>query len=130
MISQHHVRRVDLLVTMHIVVVQNVCKHAFGEKPDYSYFNWDEWELRTNEQHRLAAARHNNSNTTSQQKEIERETGVRYSVLLKLPYFYASRMCIIDPMHNLLLGTARHMVLTWKKNLEFRRTQILKRFKR
>ena len=89
--------------------------HTFGEKPDYSHFNRDEWELRTNEQHRLAAARHKNSNTTSQQKEIERESCVRYSVLLKLPYFDASRMCIINPMHNLLLGTARHMVLTWKK---------------
>ena len=75
--------------------------HTFGEKPDYSHFNRDEWE---------------NSNTTSQQKEIERESCVRYSVLLKLPYFDASRMCIIDPMHNLLLGTAIwHMVLTWKK---------------
>ena len=24
-------------------------------------------------------------------------------------------MCIIDPMHNLLLGTAKHFVDTWKE---------------
>ena len=23
--------------------------------------------------------------------------------------------CVIDPMHNLLLGTAKHMIDTWKE---------------
>ena len=45
---------------------------------------------------------------------MERENGVPYSILLDLSYFDAPRMCIIDPMHNLLLGTAKHMVKTWK----------------
>ena len=34
-------------------------------------------------------------------------------VLLELPYFYPIRMCIVDPMHNLLLGTAKHMMSVW-----------------
>ncbi len=41
------------------------------------------------------------SNVAAQAKD-----GVRYSVLLELPYFDAPRMCIVDPMHNLLLGSA------------------------
>lgn len=45
---------------------------------------------------------------------MEREYGVRFSVLLELPYFDAPRMCIVDPMHNLLLGTAKHMIEIWK----------------
>ena len=53
-------------------------------------------------------------NTRSQQYKLERESGVRYSVLIELPYFDAPRMCIVDPMHNLLLGTAKHMVELWK----------------
>ena len=65
--------------------------HAFGEKPDYSHFNRDEWELRTNEQPRLAAARHNNSNTTSQQKEIYRTLGLACNKLATRPSFVAAQ---------------------------------------
>ena len=81
---------------------------AFGEKPDYSNFNRSEWEPRTNDAHRAAALKYRDCNTKTQQKEIEREHGVRYSILLELLYFDAPRMCIVDPMHNLLLGTAKH----------------------
>ena len=31
------------------------------------------------------------------------------SVLLELPYFDAPRMNIVDPMHNLFLGSAKHI---------------------
>ena len=46
---------------------------------------------------------------------MEKEYGCRYSVLLKLPYFDPVMMCVIDPMHNLLLGTAKHMLSVWKE---------------
>lgn len=41
---------------------------------------------------------------------MESEKGCRYSVLLKLPYFDPIRMSIIDPMHNLYLGTAKRII--------------------
>lgn len=50
----------------------------------------------------------------NQAKHIEREFGCRYSVLLELPYYDIVRMCVVDPMHNLLLGTAKHMLSVWK----------------
>ena len=87
----------------------------FGEKPDYSNFNRMQWKPRTNDSHRSKALEHRQCNTQTKQKVIEREHGLRYSILLELPYFDAPRMCIIDPMHNLLLGTAKHMVDIWKK---------------
>ena len=34
-------------------------------------------------------------------------------MLLELPYYDVIRYCVIDPMHNLLLGTARHMLNVW-----------------
>ena len=40
-------------------------------------------------------------------------TGARYSVLFQLPYYDAVRFALIDPMHNLLLGTAKHVLKTW-----------------
>jgi len=35
---------------------------------------------------------------------IVAETGVRWSQLLRLPYFDPSRFVVVDPMHNLFLG--------------------------
>ena len=39
-----------------------------------------------------------------QKKKLESETGVRYSVILGLPYYYAIRLVLIDLIHNLFLG--------------------------
>lgn len=46
-------------------------------------------------------------------QDIECESGVRYSILPRLPYFNAPRMCIIDTVHNLFLGTAKKIQI-WK----------------
>jgi len=41
-------------------------------------------------------------------EQAESKAGCRYSELLLLPYFDASRMLIIDVMHNMYLGTAKY----------------------
>ena len=86
----------------------------FGEKADYSNFDRTEWKQCTNDHHRSQAMKCRSCVTKSDRIEIERASGVRYSCLLELPYFNAPRMCIIDPMHNLLLGTSKMMVEIWK----------------
>ena len=57
--------------------------------------------------------KHRDCNTHSGQVEIEKRHGCRFSVLLELPYFDPIRMCIVDPRHNLLLGTAKRMMMIW-----------------
>ena len=44
-----------------------------------------------------------------------RETlyGATYSELLRLLYFDCIRFTIVDPMHNLFLGTAKRMMEIW-----------------
>lgn len=91
---------------------------AFGEKPDYSEFDRSKWEPRNNEDHIRTASKYRSCRTLQARKDLERSHGVRYSVLTKLPYFNASRMTIIDPMHNLFLGTAKYILGVWKE-LEF-----------
>ena len=86
----------------------------FGDQPDYSGFDRESWQLRSSSNHRLHALEHRACQTQSAEKEIEQQFGCRYSVL-RLPYFDPVRMTVIDPMHNLLLGTARHMVSVWKE---------------
>ena len=44
---------------------------------------------------------------------MESKYGCRYIILLDLPYFDPIRMLLIDPMHNLFLGTAKRMLHVW-----------------
>ena len=86
---------------------------AFGEKPDYTGIARDSWPPRSKEAHHEHAMKYKSENTREKQKSIEREHGCRYSVLIELPYYDVVRFCVIDPMHNLLLGTAKHMLNVW-----------------
>ena len=86
----------------------------FGDKPDYSNFDKSTWTIRDIESHKAHALHHRDCNTKSDRVAIEWSYGVMYSCLLQLPYFNPPRMCIIDPMHNLFLGTAKHCVDVWK----------------
>ena len=42
---------------------------------------------------------------------METKLGCRFSMLLELPYFNPIQMTIIDPMHNLFLGSAKHITM-------------------
>ena len=53
------------------------------------------------------------ANTATERKKLEKDYGVRYSELHRLSYFDPIRMHVVDPMHNLLLGTSKHMFKTW-----------------
>lgn len=88
---------------------------AFGEKPDYTNFDRSKWEPRKSEVHRKISSDYLSCKTLRARKSLERLHGVRYSVLSDLSYFDAPRMTIIDPMHNLLLGTAKYILGVWKE---------------
>ena len=83
----------------------------FGEKLDYSGFDTTEWPARTLDAHRKGATKYEQAQTKSDQHKVFSEYGVRHSILLRLPYFDPIRFHVIDPMHNLLLGTAKHMMV-------------------
>ena len=81
---------------------------VFG-KQDYSGFDRAQWVPRTVEKHRDDIKAILQCSTKTERKHKESEFGCRYSCLLQLPYFDVVRMLIIDPMHNLYLGTAKHL---------------------
>ena len=83
-----------------------------GEK-DYSGFVRSDWPKRTVEEHRKNVCLIKNCTTLAERKKLETLYGCRYSCLLDLPYFDPISMTIIDPMHNLYLGTAKHMLQIW-----------------
>ena len=89
------------------------CKKAFAGgvgSTDYSGFNRDSWPKRTGDMHRRDAFSLKSHKTKADKTKSESKLGCRYSVLLELQYFNAPRFLIVDPMHNLYLGTAKHFL--------------------
>ena len=84
---------------------------AVGHK-DYSGFDRDTWIHRTVDDHRSRINTILKSRTKTQRKALESHLGCRYTELLRLPYFDPIRMNIVDPMHNMFLGTAKRMFKT------------------
>ena len=88
--------------------------NCFGDKADYSGFSPVEWPKRKYDEHRSKAFDWKYAKTLECRHKIEREFGLRFSELLRLPYFDTVRFSVVDPMHNILLGTAKWMMTIWK----------------
>lgn len=82
-------------------------------KINYSGFEDTLWEKRTNEDHRQKAKDICKAQSKREKEKLEKENGLRYSKLLDLPYYDAIKFCLIDPMHNLFLGTSKKMFTLW-----------------
>ena len=83
-------------------------RDRFGDKADFSGHDRDNWVLREKELHRTHAQACLSAKTQTDLNDMEKEAGCRYTELLKLSYFDPVSMCIVDPMHNLLLGSSKH----------------------
>ena len=88
---------------------------SFGMKPDYSGFRRELWPKRELKDHREQGMKWKHAKSLAERIEIERKYGIRFSELLRLSYFDTVRFCVIDPMHNILLGSAKHIIGLWKK---------------
>ncbi len=70
----------------------------------YEDINMKSWTRRTNDKVRTEAARHRDADSPEQARAYYDASGIRWSELLRLPYFDPSRMIVVDSMHNLFLG--------------------------
>lgn len=92
------------------------CSRCYKEFPggvgsmDYSGFQPQSWCSRDGAKHTSDSLRLLTINTKTKLQQEESSNGCRYSVLIKLPYFNAPRMLIVDPMHNLYIGSAKHFL--------------------
>ena len=84
-----------------------------GEQ-NYGGFERSAFEYRTNSSHRDKVSQILNCLSKGERDCLERKLGTRYSCLIRLPYVDPIRMTPIDPMHNLFLSTAKHMINVWK----------------
>ena len=65
--------------------------------------------LRTDDEHRQLVEEIVNAKTRQEQEALESQSGVRYTEILRLPYYKPIEF-LVDPMHNLFLGTAKTML--------------------
>ena len=81
---------------------------TFGEKRDYG--GLDKCKSRCNQEHRREAQETLNQLTLKERQEVQRKYGTCFTEQMRLPYFDCVRFTIVDPMQNLFLGSAKHIV--------------------
>lgn len=95
------------------------CSKCFKQFPakvgsmDYSGFDHSQWIMRTDIEHRKRIDEIRKCKTKTEQARKESSLGCRFSVFLDLPYFDATRLLAIDPVHNLYLGSGKRMLSLW-----------------
>ena len=81
-------------------------QHNFAGMDDF-----DDWFFsRDPIEHRQNATEWRRCNSDASRKRFVKQSGVRWSELLRLPYFDPIRFITIDPMHCLFLGIAKWLV--------------------
>lgn len=73
----------------------------FGEPTDYGGFDRENWMPRSVEEHRQDVSKVAKEVTKTKIEAAQSKFGVRYSVLLELPYFNHIQFTVIDIMHNI-----------------------------
>ena len=77
---------------------------------NFSGFDRSTWRPRTREAHVAAISKILACNTKADVTKVESENGYRHTIFLKLPYFTPATKLIVDPMHNLFLGTGKYIL--------------------
>ena len=92
----------------------HLCSFCETTLADIEDTEWWKWKGRNCEEHRLLAERWKNASTEAERDQIYQDTGVRWSELLRLPYWDPTRFVALDPMHALFLGIfKRHCTEIW-----------------
>lgn len=95
------------------------CTWCFLKIQDIENFSKASWKVRTVAEHRRLALQWKEADE-AKRDELVKQTGVRYTPLLKLPYFDPAKFTVVDVMHNLFLGLfKRHCRDIWGMNFAY-----------
>jgi hypothetical protein len=84
----------------------SVC-HCHRKKEGYGNTNYDGWKRRTADECRTFAEQYKAAENEKERQSIFDSAGLRWSELLRLPYFDPARFIVVDAMHNLFLGLVK-----------------------
>jgi hypothetical protein len=97
----------------------NFCSECKLKKSDMNDLDRDSWEPRTWEEHKYQAERWRNAPTPDARARLVKEHGVRWSQLLRLPYWDPTRFTLIDSMHAFYLRIFQHHIRKiWGMDIE------------
>ncbi|KDQ06169.1 hypothetical protein BOTBODRAFT_181838 [Botryobasidium botryosum FD-172 SS1] len=90
------------------------CSFCGLDKREIENLDYRTWAPRSFEEHRACAEKWRDAPTEEEREELWDENGIRWTPLLRLPYWDPTKMVVLDSMHNLLLGLVRrHCVEVW-----------------
>jgi Transposase family tnp2 len=84
----------------HFCAICHCTRSAHG----YGNTDYSSWRYRTQYECKMFADRYNNASDEKTRQGIFDAAGLRWSELLRLPYFDLARYVVVDAMHNLFLG--------------------------
>lgn len=84
------------------------CMYCTVVKDDINNTDHHEWKEGSLRAHRKRALAWKNATTEKDQAKLFEKYGVRWSVLLDLPYWDLKAFTIVDTMHTTLLGNVHH----------------------
>ncbi|VDB92079.1 unnamed protein product [Peniophora sp. CBMAI 1063] len=85
------------------------CPYCLLPYKERNNLNPKSWPPRALAAHKDCAQRWRDAPTAAEREKVFAESGVRYSALLRLPYWDPSRMTVIDMMHALFEGNLRRL---------------------
>ena len=88
--------------------------NSFGSKPFYSGFEISTWKPRDIGSHKERAKDYKYASSTAERKQMLKKCGVKYSELTSIPYLDIIRCHVVDPMHCIFFGLAKHIMNVWK----------------
>lgn len=86
---------------------KHMCSFCLLKKGNINNLNRP-WPARTWKEHLDIATRWRNAQTEKERETLFEKHGLRWSELLRLPYWDPTRFAVVDAMHNLFLGELRH----------------------
>lgn len=91
---------------------------GFGEKKDFAGLtDQNTWPKGDRLSHNRNCEMLKAAKSKPEYGRMSRMYGVHYSALCKLEHFDCVRFHIIDPMHNLFLGTPKYVFNLWADNI-------------
>ncbi|KZT31806.1 hypothetical protein SISSUDRAFT_956030, partial [Sistotremastrum suecicum HHB10207 ss-3] len=81
--------------------------HCSGRE-DLQRVDYSNWVPRTGDEIRKASQDWKNATSKTAQDKVFAEHGVRWTELLRLPYWDSRRFIVVDAMHNLYLNLVKH----------------------
>ena len=84
------------------------CSHCLTTLTNINDINFAAWESRTYEHYKHWGKKWRDAKTKAERKAFFRDHGVRWSELMRLPYWDPTRHVVVDGMHCLLLGIVHH----------------------